>query len=107
MLIIRTGRVIPQVLAEARIGPDLAFYAVVCPDARSAAPLGVVLELLGDGQQVVARREYGPITSSPGGQPMLASFPSKGLPAGQYQTRLTVKQGEVSRQKLLLVTLIE
>ena len=106
-LVIRTGRVIPQVLAEARIGPDLAFYAVVYPAARSVAPLQVVLELLGDGQRVVARREYGPISNPQGGQPMLAWFPSQGLPAGEYEARLTVKQGEVSRQKVLAVTLVK
>jgi hypothetical protein len=106
-LVIRTGRVIPQVLAEARIGPDLAFYAVVYPAARSVAPLEVVLELLGDGQRVVARREYGPLPGGPEAQPMLASFPTQGLPAGEYEARLTVKQGAVSRQKLLPVTLVK
>ena len=106
-LVIRTGRVIPQVSAEARIGPDLAFYAVVYPDARSTAPLQVALELLGDGPRVVARREYGPISNAQGGQPMLTSFPTQGLPTGEYQARLTVRQGEVSRQKLLPVVLVK
>jgi hypothetical protein len=103
-LAIRTGRVIPEVAGTVHAGNDLGFYAMVYPDARSAAPLAVVLELLHEGQRV-ASREYGPIDSARGAQPVLASFPSRDLKAGQYEARLTVRQGELSRQQVLPVTL--
>jgi len=64
----------------------------------------VVLELLHEGQRV-ASRDYGPIDSGRGAQPVLASFPSRDLPTGQYEARLTVRQGQISRQQLLPVTL--
>jgi VWFA-related protein len=105
-LIVQMNRVIPQVLATARVGGELGFYAVVYPDARSEATMAVALELRQDGQ-LVASKEFGPLTSRLGAQPMLTKLPVRGLKAGQYEARLTVRQGHVSRQKALPVTLVE
>ena len=105
-LIVRMNRVIPQVLATAHVGGDLGFYAVVYPDARSVETMAVTLELRQDGQ-VVTSKQFGPLTSRLGAQPMLTSLPVQGLKPGEYETRLTVRQGQVSRQKVLPVTLVE
>jgi VWFA-related protein len=105
-LIVRMSRVIPQVLTTARLGEDLGFYAVVYPDARSAETMAVTLELRQDGQ-VVTSKQFGPLTSRLGAQPMLTTLPLQGLKAGQYEARLTVRQGQASRQKELPVTLVE
>lgn len=105
-LIVRMNRVIPQVLATAHVGGDLGFYAVVYPDARSVETMAVTLELRQDGQ-VVASKQFGPLTSRLGAQPMLTTLPLQGLRAGQYEARLTVRQGQVSRQEVLPVTLVE
>ncbi len=105
-LIVRTNRVIPQVLATAYLGGELGFYAVVYPDPRSLGTMDLVLELRQDGR-VVANKEFGPLTGLLGAQPMLATLPMQGLKAGQCEARLTVRQAQVSRQKVLPVTLVE
>jgi hypothetical protein len=84
----------------------LGFYAVVYPDVHSVETMAVALELRQDGQ-VVTSKQFGPLTSRLGAQPMLTTLPLQGLKAGQYEARLTVRQGQVSRQKLLSVTLVE
>jgi len=101
----KAGRVIPQLQTETRAGEDLGFYAVVYPSTPSAGALLVTLELLQDGRTVGSKSFAPPGESGP--QPMLAKLPTKDLKAGQYFARLTVRQGQVSRQKLLPVTLVE
>ena len=87
------------------MGAELGFYAVVYPDARSAAPLAVALELLRDGR-AVASKEFGPLTGS-GAKPMLTALPTQGLKAGQYEARLTVRQGQAAQRKVLPVMIVE
>jgi VWFA-related protein len=109
-MVVLTGRVVPELIPRAYVGTELGFYAIAYPDTRVQMPLDIRVELLRNGElgwELAAGRSYHPVQDPTGAQRVLAAFPSKDLLPGPYEARITVTQGETSRQQTVQFTLID
>lgn len=78
-------------------GAQLSLFFVIYPEAGNAAKPGVEIQLMQDGKPIGGGALELPAVDKDGRIPYVATIPIESLPAGQYQVKVTARQGTTGR----------
>ena len=78
-------------------GAQLSLFFVVYPETGNAAKPGVEIQLMQDGKPIGGGALELPAVDKDGRIPYVATIPIETLPAGQYQVKVTARQGTTGR----------
>ncbi len=83
-------------------GAQLSLFFVIYPEAGNAAKPGVEIQLMQDGKAIGGGALELPAVDKDGRIPYVATIPIETLPAGQYQVKVTARQGTTGRAEQTL-----
>jgi VWFA-related protein len=100
-------RIVPTLIDQVPLGSEvvLSVFFRLYPDAKLAEKPKLYLDLLHDGKLIARAEPDLPPADAHGGVPYLANTSVGKLPAGRYEFRATLMQGELGAQRTIAVNL--